>query len=1071
VIGAAGGTVIGPSGTSVVIPAGALAANTTISIAASSPGAPPLPTGFTASGQMFAFTPHGTTFAVPVTVTLPFDPALLPANGSPAFYKTNAQGQWEQIAGATFGTGSVSGEVTSFSDFVVIQGPPPPPPPPPPTVPSAKVGRDVLIEEIRGLQLRTTTLVNKVVEGGPMVEYVDFGPASFDAEIALIDGRTFLPDGRANGAINSSEDGTTFSLAAEAPMGAVYPPDDPLGDNVQLIQVQSFKKLSPTATLTFKLPQVLMETHDENAELNRVCPENIQLGESCLLTNSEIAVDLQILKTDFTNSEATGTIFYTVADQRSGSVSLRGFARHWNFFASSDSWSRSPFWSQGDFDLVIQDTNGASESHARLSLRETPRYELDLSRIETGDVFHVRVVVTATAWNFISGAPSELPTASGAYFRESLEPGGPPSGGGGSFEFTDLEPQDTPVPLPEADPISILLPPAPCVPGPGPNPAAGTLQFSVAEFVTREANYAPVVQITRSGGSSGAVTATFATSDGSAIAGADYKPLTTTVFFADGDTATRTVPVQTIPDTIDGEPDKTVNLTLTQPGGCASLGSQSTAVLKIQDEDLPPASFSVGGTVTGLVGTGLKLQDLHLVPITPGNGPFTFTLPTQSGSPYEVTILAQPSNPVQVCTVRNGSGTMGNSNVTNVEVDCATPPPPGGLDPGFGGGTGKVSSDFGGDDSAMLLQPDGKILMVGGSASDFMLARYNADGTLDGGFGNNGLVTTDIAGGADAAFGVALQSDGRIIVVGSARVSGNDDFAVVRYQANGSLDTSFGTQGKATTNFFGARDRAFALAVLADDSLVVVGDTLLGVGAGTDFALARYSADGELDTSFGGGDGKVNTDIAGGLDIAKNVQLESGGTLLVTGTITIGTSSLLGNTGLARYSTAGELDGSLDRDGKLSIDGRSLGEALAVQGDGRILIAGNVLEGGETIFGVMRLQASGEPDDSFGGRGLATAAFSTQDDYGRGIALDAQGRILVSGQASNLANPDFAVARFLPVGVLDSTFDTDGKFTVDFFGGADSAENIAVQAKGGIVLGGFAANGTQVHYGLARVIP
>ena len=90
-----------------------------------------------------------------------------------------------------------------------------------------------------------------------------------------------------------------------------------------------------------------------------------------------------------------------------------------------------------------------------------------------------------------------------------------------------------------------------------------------------------------------------------------------------------------------------------------------------------------------------------------------------------MTITAQPSNPVQVCTIINGSGIMGNANVTNVQVTCTTPPPPGGLDPGFGGGTGTVSTAFGGDETDMLLQSDGKILMVGGSGTDFMMARYD----------------------------------------------------------------------------------------------------------------------------------------------------------------------------------------------------------------------------------------------------------------------------------------------------------------------------------------------------------
>ncbi len=117
-IGPAGGTVNGPNGTKVVIPPGALAVNTPIAIAQIAASATPLPSGFAPVGATFAFTPHGTTFAVPVTVTLPFDPASVPAGTLPQFIKTNAQNQWQDIPNPVFDATSVSGQVTSFSDLM-----------------------------------------------------------------------------------------------------------------------------------------------------------------------------------------------------------------------------------------------------------------------------------------------------------------------------------------------------------------------------------------------------------------------------------------------------------------------------------------------------------------------------------------------------------------------------------------------------------------------------------------------------------------------------------------------------------------------------------------------------------------------------------------------------------------------------------------------------------------------------------------------------------------------------------------------------------------------------------------
>jgi uncharacterized delta-60 repeat protein len=243
-------------------------------------------------------------------------------------------------------------------------------------------------------------------------------------------------------------------------------------------------------------------------------------------------------------------------------------------------------------------------------------------------------------------------------------------------------------------------------------------------------------------------------------------------------------------------------------------------------------------------------------------------------------------------------------------------------------------------------------------------------------------------------------------------------------------------------------------------------------GTNGDFAVARYHANGAPDTSFGSaGTGRVSTDIAGGYDIAKNVVIENSGTILVTGVISMGSSSVLGHTGLARYTAAGVLDSSLNQDGIHTLPDLSLGEGLLLQGDGRMLVAGNVTVANEIVFGVMRLEADGAADVSFGSRGLASARFSALFDTARDVVLDASGRILLSGQASNYSNPNFAVARFTSAGVLDTSFDTDGMFTIDFFGLSDSAENIAVQTDGKIVLGGFAVNNASLRFGLARVNP
>jgi uncharacterized delta-60 repeat protein len=1058
VIGAAGGTVTGPNGSKVVIPAGALATDTRIHIELVTAGAPALPAGYTSKGQVFAFTPHGTTFAQPVTVTLPIDAAVVTAAHAPGFYKTNAQNQWGKISNAVFDATTVSASVSSFSFMDVLD---------PPLV----LGRPVYqyeVYELKSDALEEEQFVNAISIAQGLQDHYDFGPAARDGDVLALDGSVVVPsDGFATAQIAATADGGDWWVGVEAPIGITGVPTDTVGLTAHFLQHQSFIKRTPDATLSFFIKDAFMETLDANGTLNRPCPRAHLVGILCDMVSAQLIIDVS----GFTVPAApfdSFDYFYTLA----GSAELTGIAGSWDSRATTALHSRRKLWDIEDFEFTIDEIDDHPEALITMDLAHPifHEYDVDLSEVEVGQAFTLRFSGIAKAYNraasAINNVGPEFPTGARAYLRDPREPLGM------TVSFEGLEAIDTPedVGLPPVVPVT----PEPCVPGPGPDPEAGTIQFDAPDYRQLESNVAPSITVTRTGGSRGAVTATFNTSDGSAIAGTDYEGIANSVFFADGDSAPRTVTVPAIQDAAANEPDETVNLRLSQPGGCAAIGAQATAVLTIQDDDgpPPPASFTVGGTVTGLEGTGLTLRDQQFLTLTPGNGPFTLSLPVQSGSPYEVIITAQPINPVQACTIENGSGIMGNASVTNIEVRCTTPPPPGGLDPDFGGGSGIVSTAFGGDETDMLLQPDGKILMVGGSGTDFVMARYNADGTLDDNFGDGGLVTTDIAGAADAARGAALLGNGRIIVVGSARVGSSDDFAVVRYEADGDLDLSFGTQGKTTTDFFGARDGAFAVAVQPDGKIVVVGDTILGVGGLTDFAVARYDASGVLDTTFGAaGTGRVNTDIATRVDIAKNVVIDDDGAILVTGTITMGTSPVLGNTGLARYTAAGVLDSSFGTGGIHSIPLRSLGEALALQDDGRILVAGNTAVNGHPHFAVMRLQANGSTDGSFGAGGLATAGLSTQDDYARDLALDGAGRILVSGETSNLSNSNFGVARFTATGVLDTSFDDDGKFSVDFFGASDSAENVAVQPDGKILLGGFAVNGTAARYGLARFNP
>src|SRR5690606_27850464 len=228
-------------------------------------------------------------------------------------------------------------------------------------------------------------------------------------------------------------------------------------------------------------------------------------------------------------------------------------------------------------------------------------------------------------------------------------------------------------------------------------PAAGRVQFAAATFLDLESGRpGPQILVTRTEGSAGTVVVRFLTSDGSAIAGTHYEPVARHIVFHDGDDAPRAIRVPLIDDDIEGG-ERTVNLRLAVDEGCGTLGEQATAVLRILDDEATPpeSTWSVGGTLSGLVGSGLTLEDA----VTGSrqnpsiDGAFAFAYDYPRGTGYDVRVVAQPTNPAQVCTVVRGSGTVVGADVTDIEVTCAPPSTVSGLDPHFGE-AGKVVAEF-----------------------------------------------------------------------------------------------------------------------------------------------------------------------------------------------------------------------------------------------------------------------------------------------------------------------------------------------------------------------------------------
>ncbi|MDQ3799015.1 MAG: hypothetical protein M3384_06160, partial [Acidobacteriota bacterium] len=362
------------------------------------------------------------------------------------------------------------------------------------------------------------------------------------------------------------------------------------------------------------------------------------------------------------------------------------------------------------------------------------------------------------------------------------------------------------------------------------------------------------------------------------------------------------------------------------------------------------------------------------------------------------------------------------------------PSAPGDLDTTFGAG-GKVTTPVGSGASeafAAALQADGKLVSAGYSLNaaanrDFALVRYNADGSLDTSFGAGGKVTTDIGGSHNEILALAIQpADGKIIAAGYSSNGANDDFTLARYNADGSLDSSFGAGGIARTNFNNGFDYAEAISLQTDGKIVVAGYSFNG--SFYDFALARYNTDGTPDTGFDG-DGALTTDFTGGDDLAFAVALQSDGKIVAAG---------LANTdfGLARYNANGTLDATFDGDGKVStsINNFDAAFALAIQPDGKIVAAGETDTGTDSDFALVRYTSEGSLDETFDGDGKTSTPIGSGNEFAEAVTIQPGGKIIAAGHSFNAAgNADFALVRYHSTGQLDPSFGGgDGKVTTDF---------------------------------------
>jgi uncharacterized delta-60 repeat protein len=283
-------------------------------------------------------------------------------------------------------------------------------------------------------------------------------------------------------------------------------------------------------------------------------------------------------------------------------------------------------------------------------------------------------------------------------------------------------------------------------------------------------------------------------------------------------------------------------------------------------------------------------------------------------------------------------------------------------------------------------------------------------GALDPTFGTDGLVAHDV--GFTTTAGVALQADGKSVIAGTVGTSPTEEFGVTRYNADGTLDTSFGTNGVVNTSINGTNDVATAVDVLPGGQIVVAGTATTftnGVASGSEFAVVEYNADGSLDTSFGNGTGQVLVSFTTVAPALTNDVLQA---MIVasSGLIYLGGSSNAGTTG--------------------------------------------------NDFAIAALTAAGAIDPGFGGTGTVLTDFAGGNDVVNSLALQTNGDLVAAGSADFAGVTRIAVARYLPTGILDRRFGAKGLVNTAVGGVYDSASSVILQPKGQIVVGGISATGT-----------
>jgi len=399
------------------------------------------------------------------------------------------------------------------------------------------------------------------------------------------------------------------------------------------------------------------------------------------------------------------------------------------------------------------------------------------------------------------------------------------------------------------------------------------------------------------------------------------------------------------------------------------------------------------------------------------------------------------------------------------------------LDDSFGNGSGYVTqSILSYDYGYSLAIQDGKILLGGycnnGSYGDFCIARFKSDGTLDKTFGSSGIVIQPIGSYSDYGYSLAIQ-DGKILLGGHCFNVNNSswDFCIARFNSDGNLDTSdFGYPNGYITKDIGLPYN-YGKSLAIQDGKILLGG-YCSYGGNDDFCIARFNSDGSLDTSFGtNGSGYIIRSIGSSDDFGRSLVIQKNGNILLGGTCNNGSND---DFCIARFKSDGSsLDETFGTNGSgyktISItSGHDYGNSLAIQSDGKILLGGYCSYGGNDDFCIARFNSDGTLDTSFGTSGIVKQAIGSSHDRGQSLAIQPNGKILLGGSCSDGTDYDFCIARFNSDGTLDTSFGSSGKLTQRIGSFNDFGRSLVIQPDGNILLGGYCDIGGNNDFCIAR---